>query len=716
LSGDLWITAVNSPHSAERQALAEEWAQLIATWGETGEQSAARFRRWVDVLAGAVCGDPFGTAQVSAAGREMAVAYRETGDWLPDTVELVGRGLLGLSELRDRNDFAKRIVLAMGALMSGYRSAVAEAVAEDITDTTDTEGKRQEGFAETAVEVAREAHRGQLVCAARFDQVFTHTTNGVALTGLDGHFLRTNTALSTMLERHPGELTGLTLFDVIAPGDVDEFRAEYAELLDGTVGQLRQEHQLVRKTGEAMWGRFVGSLVRDADGQGRQVVLVVEDDTEVSLLQRRLSHQSLHDPVTGLPNRQYFTSRLETALRQAPATTGITLFQLDLDGFSTVTDGFGYALGDRFLSTVAERLTETFGGENALLARLGADDFGVLMENTTATPDVPTMINRIQEALAEPAYLDHRHGLATTASIGVVHRPTPSTAPEEALRAMHTALRHARQHGRGHWELFHPAEHAHLRHAAYLAAAMPGAWEHGQLRVAYQPLIDLGSEQIAGLEAVLRWDHPELGVLPHAMCVNLAGKTGLHLRLNPWLVHTACAQIRRNHGLPGRELPLVTGLTPHQAADPHLAGTIRQVLRDTELAPTRLRPSLPVSTLLEPETEAAHNLKRLADLGTRPVVHDVGATTELAGLPGLPIHAIRLARPLTTGHPDAGDGSLLTRTLTDLVDTAHLRSAVVIVEGIDTRPQATRWQQLGADFATGELYPLIPPASSNPHR
>jgi diguanylate cyclase (GGDEF)-like protein len=463
---------------------------------------------------------------------------------------------------------------------------------------------------------------------------------------------------------------------------------------------------MIGRTGDSIPVTVTVSLLREGDQPDRFVVLV-QDDTELHLLQRQLTRQSLHDVLTGLPNRQFFTTRLESVLNKADPTTGATVYHLGLDSFAMVTNGLGRRVGDQLLKVVAERLKTAVAAERAVVARLDSDEFAILVENTQATPDIASTVQRINEELAEPVFIDGQ-GVTVSTSIGVVHRPCADTDPAELLRASDLALRRAKAHGRRQWELFDAAQDAHDRAAFTLATTMSSAWEMGDVELVYRPLVALADERVLGLSTALRWAHGTFGTLSHERCVELAEQTGLMLSLGDWMLHSACTQLARWQAESGFDLLLTVGLSASQAADPDLVGRTLRILAETGTAPTRVRLGVPTHALRGDRPEPADNLKVLADAGVGTELHDFGsATGDLAAIEDLPVDAVRLGRPLVTSQAEraaARPSSVLDRALTDLVTVTHLAGATVIVDGVDTEQQADWWRRTGADTALGGLF------------
>ncbi|MFF1611163.1 putative bifunctional diguanylate cyclase/phosphodiesterase [Amycolatopsis sp. NPDC058278] len=669
-------------------ALARKWGYLISSTAylpHTPEEIDRELTGLAGRLFAAVASDPPDLEAAASAGGRLVELRCVGADSLRRTLEVLGKGLLREPELRGVDGLAERVVLVLGALSSGY----GEMMREDIQ-------KRQEGLSRALLKVEQETRQKQVITRAQFEEVFAGSASGVALTELDGRVLRANAALAKTLNRTPAEIAAMTLFDLVHPEDVDQLRESYRELVAGRLHRLRAGRRLVGKDGEPMWATFAASVIRDAVGAPRQLLTIVDDDTEVSLLQRRLSHQALHDVLTGLPNRQFFSTRLETLLRDADPARGVTLFHLDLDGFSQINGGLGRELGDRVLRGVAAKLKTVFEAEKALVARLGGDEFGVLVQNTADTPGVVTLVRRITHELAEAEYVDGQHGVAVSAAIGVVHRPPRDSTPAELLQASDLTLRRAQRTG-NQWGLFDRELDRRDRHDFGLAASMAGAWENGEVEARYRVLVSATSGSVEGVEARLRWNHPAEGVLPHEKCVRLAAETGLALPLGTWLLRTAAERL----AAAGIGVPLVVELTPQQAADPELVGEIHRVLGDTGLAPDRLRPGFPAAALAAETGDAADNFKVLGEIGVRAEIHGLG---DVSCLTEFRAHTVRIAANLAAKreHP------LVAAPLSALIDAAHAAGASVSVAGLATPAEAAWWRDRGADLLSGPAFPDPP--------
>jgi diguanylate cyclase (GGDEF)-like protein/PAS domain S-box-containing protein len=664
-----------------RVKLARRWAYALA---ETAylplphQEVEQRLAGLLDGLIAAVASQPFSTRQAEAVGARL-VEWRCTDPAsLRRCLDVLGSGLLALPELSHVDGIAKRVIAVSGALAAAYSDAMRLFTIE-----------QQESLNLALIS----AKQNLLTSEAQFDQVAASSASGIAITDLDGQFVRTNTALSRILGSSASELAGLSLFDVVQLDRADLLPELYQDLLQGPADRLRQVGRLLRKDDGTARVSLTASLLRSADGVPNQFVTVVEDATELALLQDELLRQSLHDVLTGLPNRQYFSTRLESLLHNTHHVASVTLYHLAVDAFPTLVGGLGLPFADRLLVSVAERLRTVVDGQWSMLARFGGDEFGILVENTPEQ-GITNTVDSINEVFAEPIHIDGL-GIALSVSVGVVHKPPSSLSPTELLGVADMTLRRAQRSGRGQWELFDPEQDSRDRDNARLVLGMPGAWEDGLLDVVYRPLVRLTDSRVVGLAPMLRWDHPDVGVLDHARCVDLAEQAGMIVPLGTWLLRSACAQLAQWDRL-ATDVTAHIDLTPHQAADHNLVGAILRTLDETGIGPDRLRCTVSTRDLTG---EATANVRLMAEIGISTGLHDFSASpSDLALLADLPIRSVRL----TDWQPRGASPE--SAVLTALVAAVHDAGAELIVDGVRDAQQADWWRRAGVDTAQGAFF------------
>lgn len=417
--------------------------------------------------------------------------------------------------------------------------------------------------------------------------------------------------------------------------------------------------------------------------------------TELSLLQRQLSHQLLHDPITGLPNRQFFTTRLEEVLNSGSPTT---LYRLELNGFASVEDGLGCTYADTLLVAIATRLRNALAGDEAMFARLDRAGFVVLYEQVDDVPLPPAaLVALVAECLSDATYVDD-HGLAVSASIGVVQSPPHGTDPAEFMRAAELALRLAKAQGPGQWRVLTPDEFDEEARLPRLAAIMPGAVEEGRLAIGYQLCVGLADRVPVALTAYPRWDEAGLSGEP---CVALAEETGLSPQVGSWLLHEAGSRV------PLYDLPLSVRLSPHQSAAPDLVDTVLRTLSEVSLPAASLRLAMPAREIFDGRPQSLDNLTALAKAGVRTAVHDfTGNPSEVVRLPDLPLRTVSLSPRLIAQARAMSGKALMTRTVANLTALVHEAGVTISVDDLRTEPEVEWWRSAGADTASGPLFPI----------
>jgi diguanylate cyclase (GGDEF)-like protein len=430
-------------------------------------------------------------------------------------------------------------------------------------------------------------------------------------------------------------------------------------------------------------------------------VAVVKDVTELHLLRECLSHQSLHDVLTGLPNQQFFISHLEGVLGHTERTSRITVCKIDLDGLAVINDGFGREIGDQLLQSVAQHLESVVAGEKAMVARFGSDESAILIENSPTMPNVAALAGRINTELAEPVYVEG-YGLAVSAGVGFVEHQGGGE-PAELLRAAEAALHSVKRGGKRQWRSFDTNRDAPHRIRCRLAAAMPGALEIGEITLGYQPLAQLTDGKVVAIEPLLRWDHPHSGTLRHHECLELAARTGLQVPLGQWLLHSVCEQFAswRQHFGDGTPL-LHIDLTPQQSQDPDLVANVRCALEHAGLAAEDLQLGVPILALGGDTCEAEDNLRVLADAGAIIVLAGFSGIGDIAYLKDFPVRTVEIAHQVMHCVVQRlGSDSEVAKAVFALLELVHSCGATVMARGLETQEEANWWRSAGADLGQG---------------
>jgi diguanylate cyclase (GGDEF)-like protein len=438
-------------------------------------------------------------------------------------------------------------------------------------------------------------------------------------------------------------------------------------------------------------------------------VCQVEDIGERRASGEALAHQAAHDPLTGLPNRLHFVDRLGRELAKAETRRErVAVLFLDLDRFKVVNDSLGHSAGDRLLVAVADRLSSVMGPTD-IVARFGGDEFTILCHNVTSEETVELIAERIAEAISRPVALMEGE-VFVTASIGIALSGSGGDTPETLVRNADAAMYQAKERGRDRAELFDAREHHRAVDDLRTGNALHRAIERGEMRVHYQPMIDIATGTLFGFEALIRWEHPERGLVPPMEFVPLAEETGLIVPLGVWALEQACQQAVRWHDAApdGPQLSMSVNLSPRQLAEPALPNEVARVLHDTGIQPSALWLEITESTLMRDAESALSALGALQALGLHLAVDDFGTGySSLAYLERLPVEALKIDRSFTEGVGVRKDSTAIVGAVVGLARALRLST---VAEGIETPEQFQQLRAMGCEVGQGYLFgPARPP-------
>ncbi|MGW5949487.1 putative bifunctional diguanylate cyclase/phosphodiesterase [Streptomyces celluloflavus] len=544
----------------------------------------------------------------------------------------------------------------------------------------------------------------------------------MALLDRDGLVLAANPALGELLGADPDDLVDATAADLTDLGADPRVWSAYREVLCGRGVRLRCTRRLTRPDGHSRW---VEVTVEPLAGAERALLSVVDISDRHDLL-ARLRHLQMHDPVTRLPNRALFFERLSAALEAAAfesAGTGrIGLCYLDLDGFKAVNDTLGHRVGDRLLSAVAQRLTHcadaaaergTNPGRGRLVARLGGDEFALLVEDSTGTDQLAELAQCVLDALQRPFDLAGQR-LSVSASIGVVERAAAGTTATGLMQAADTTLFWAKEDGKARWTLFDPERNAHRMTRQALSSTLRPAVDRGEFMLEYQPLVGLDDGRAQGVEALVRWRHPQFGTLSPNRFIALAEENGAIVELGRWVLARACHQARAwqlaHPG--GQPLFVSVNVAVRQVWDSDLVADVAGILAESGLPARLLQLELTESAVMGSAGRPLQALQALSDMGVRIAIDDFGTGySNLAYLSRLPVSVLKLDGSFVHGfrspeHPNPADEMIVEA----LVALAHRLGLTVTAECVESAEQAERLRRIGCDTGQGWLYsrPVAP--------
>ncbi|QEV52699.1 EAL domain-containing protein [Streptomyces platensis] len=547
----------------------------------------------------------------------------------------------------------------------------------------------------------------------------------MAVLNRDGLVLAANPAFGELVGTDPAELVAATAADLTDLGADPRGWTAYREVLCGRSDRMRCTRRLKHPEGHSVWVEVtVEPLTPEPLSGEERMLLSVADISDRHDLLARLRHLQMHDPVTRLPNRALFFERLAAALETAsfaPSGTGrIGLCYLDLDGFKAVNDTLGHRVGDRLLSAVAQRLTRCAeaaedrgpGRGGYLVARLGGDEFALLVEDSTGTDQLAELAQSVLDALQRPFDLAGQR-LSVSASIGVVERTATGTTATGLMQAADTTLYWAKEDGKARWTLFDPERNAHRMTRQALSSTLRPAVDRGEFTLEYQPLVGLGDGRAQGVEALVRWRHPQFGTLSPNRFIALAEENGAIVELGRWVLERACYQARAwQLAHPGEPLFVSVNVAVRQVWDSDLVADVAGILAETGLPPELLQLELTESAVMGSAGRPLQALQALSDMGVRIAIDDFGTGySNLAYLSRLPVSVLKLDGSFVRGfrsqeHPNPADEMIVEA----LVALAHRLGLTVTAECVESAEQAERLRRIGCDTGQGWLYsrPVAP--------
>lgn len=536
--------------------------------------------------------------------------------------------------------------------------------------------------------------------------VFDCTREGVLVTDTHGLIVHVNRAFM--------EITGYQCEDVMGQRPSlfksgrhsAHFYQQMFQALEST-GEWSGEIWNRRKSGEVYPQWQTIRVIHDDQGKVSHYVAVFSDISAMKNSEHELAHLAHHDPLTDLPNRLLFTDRAEQALASAQVhKRGCALLLMDLDHFKIINDSLGHNVGDQLLKLVAERLSGLFG-PGVTLARLGGDEFAVLAESCPQVVQAAALAQRMLNAMKDPFIFDGNQ-LFISASIGISLFPSDALSAEQLLRNADSALFKAKSAGREGYALYTEELTAHAQHRVEIAGELRRALDQHELRVYYQPVHDLHDSRLVGVEALVRWQHPERGLVPPGEFIPIAERTGLIAEIDAWVMDQACRQMCQwlADGAPLSFIAI--NVSSRLFARRELYEQVAQVLHTTGLDPAFLELEVTESAVMDDPEVALEQLHRLRELGLRLAIDDFGTGySSLLRLKRLPVQKLKIDQGFVAGLPWDEDDAAIVRVVIALAKSMGMQ---VHAEGIEQVEQARFLLDQECDMGQGYWFGRPMPA------
>jgi diguanylate cyclase (GGDEF)-like protein/PAS domain S-box-containing protein len=551
-----------------------------------------------------------------------------------------------------------------------------------------------------------------------FQVVTENAADMIALVDVKGRRLYNSPAYKRILGYSAAELGETSAFEQIHPDDRFKVIEAARAARDTGVGQ-KLEYRIRHKNGSWLVLESMAGTIRDAKGDVAKLVIVNRDITERKKAEEQAEHNSFHDPLTGLPNRRLCIDRLEHLFERAqrsPEHQYAVLF-LDLDGFKKFNDTMGPAVGDRVIIEVGRRLDaclrdedtvsrvqDELAARSTLLSRMGGDEFTILLEGVANPSDAMRAGHRILSAVADPFELDG-HEVRASASVGIAMSTTTHKRAEELLQEADVAMQRAKSLGGSRCELFDEAMHTVAVHRLRLESELRTALAHRQFRVYYQPLVQLATGRTFALEVLLRWQHPQQGLISPDKFIATAEDIGLLVSIGQWVLRQACQQLQQwtiqLSTMDG--VSIGVNISARQLADANFVRDLQTTLRETGIEPSLLHLEITESVAASDPKLTDIALSHLKKLQVGVILDDFGTgNSSLSRLRQLPtLEALKIDRSLVSGM-------LVDRGASDTVELiillAHKLKLKVIAEGIESAKHLDRLYELGCDLGQGFLF------------
>ncbi|MDF3036817.1 MAG: hypothetical protein K0S28_2091, partial [Paucimonas sp.] len=511
---------------------------------------------------------------------------------------------------------------------------------------------------------------------------------------VDFELMDTNSRGEKLLGRPKAELLGASLVEFDPQCRENGLFAHLADVADsGKVHEVEWKNRSGSLNGEWLYRQ----VVRIEDG----VIAIVRDISERKRLQMQIEYQATHDTLTGLANRRFLQDRLAQSIAYA-SRYGHPLWVafIDLDRFKFINDSLGHKVGDTFLRIIAERLQSAVRATD-IVARLGGDEF-VLVLSGNDDDDLPSNnIQRIMDVVTQPLDLDGKD-FSVTCSIGVANYPADADRPETLIEYADMAMYRAKETGRNNFQFFTATMNERLNERLRIEQELHQAIERNELVLHYQPRVDLRGGEITGMEALIRWQHPELGMVPPIRFIGVAEETGLIVPIGDWVFRTACAQNKAWQDAGLCHLRVSINLSARQFAQPDLLQTIKDALRETGLEARYLEIELTESLMMSDVENAIHILQALKELGVYLSIDDFGTGySSLAYLKRFPIDVLKIDRSFVSDIPANANDAAITSSIIAL---AHSLELEVVAEGVETAEQLAFLQQRNCDVVQGYYF------------
>ena len=515
-------------------------------------------------------------------------------------------------------------------------------------------------------------------------------------------FISVNGSFAGDLGMRPEDLIGKTDHDLFPKESADKYRADDLRVIETRQSETLEEVNVVE--GHERIVEVVKAPVIGDDGDVLGVLGLFTDITDRKQAEQQLYYSAFHDALTGLPNRVLFIEYLERVIARTKLCKGrqFAVLFLDLDRFKIINDSLGHTIGDQLLIAVARRLETSLRLEDRV-ARIGGDEFTILLADIEHSGEATIIADRIARDLSHPFDLGG-HQVVTTASIGIAPSVIGYTDPSSILRDADMAMYHAKSMGKSRYEIFDKAMRVRAVNLLQLESDLRRAVEREEFLLHYQPIVEIATGAICGFEALVRWQHPERGMVGPGEFIRVAEETRLIIPIGEWVLREACLQIVRwqKQFRASEPLWMSVNLSTTQFTQPNLAELVGNILCQTNLDPRGLKLEITESLVMENLETAIDMLKRLRALGIELSIDDFGSGySSLSHLHRFPLSTLKIDQSFVSNMDESNENTEIVRTIVTLARSLEMH---VVAEGVETEEQLTQLRTLGCKYGQGYLF------------
>lgn len=533
---------------------------------------------------------------------------------------------------------------------------------------------------------------------SRFRGIFENAPIGIMLMDPAGVVFQANHTAAELLESNQDKLNGMHISRVVPQEERQALKDALAGLLETPGLTYRAEQRLVCESGLECWSKMNVVLQRDSAGEPAYYIVQMADISDIKSGQQQMEQLAFYDTLTNLANRRLFHDRLDSAIErcQRHGRSGALLY-LDLDNFKRVNDTLGHQTGDHLLQEVAQRLRRCVRQEDTV-GRGGGDEFTIVLNEITSASDAGLVAQKILNHLREPIEIDG-HPMIVTTSLGITLFPEDGAEANVLMGNADLAMYKAKERGRNNFQFYSDDLNANAAKRLRTEYEIRSAIDDGEFELYYQPKVSLTTGQVVGVETLIRWNHPQRGILAPDEFISIAEDTGSIIDIGTWVIEEACRSCRALSAMIGDTITVAINISPRQFRDPNLINTIRRGLREQQLEADALELEITETMLMQDVEAALTTLKKLSELGVNLAIDDFGTGySSLNYLRRFPIDTVKIDRSFVMDLPQNTDDLAITRAV---IAMAHQLKMSVVAEGVENREQLKFLAEENCEYAQG---------------